>query len=78
VNNRDLRHFEIDFETTARLRPLVPSECLLVSESGINTPDDVRRLAEMGADAMLVGERFMRSKDVAERVRELVAAGKAP
>ncbi len=54
VNNRDLRYFDVDFETTARLRPYIPATCILVSESGINTPDDVRRLVEMGADAMLV------------------------
>lgn len=76
VNNRDLRFFEVDFETTARLRPLIPSTCLLVAESGIHSPDDVRRLAEMGADAMLVGERLVKSKDTAARVRELVEAGK--
>lgn len=75
VNNRDLRYFDVYFETTGRLRPLIPADRLLVSESGINTPDDVRQLAEMGADAMLIGERLVRSKDVGARVRELVSAG---
>ncbi|MDQ4076354.1 MAG: indole-3-glycerol phosphate synthase TrpC [Chloroflexota bacterium] len=75
VNNRDLRTFEVDFETTGRLRPLIPVDKILVSESGIHTADDVRRLAGMGADAMLVGERLVRAKDVAAQVRELVAAG---
>ncbi len=76
VNNRDLRYFDVDFETTARLRPFIPDECILVSESGIHTPDDVRRLAEMGADAMLVGETLVKAKNVGARVRELVEAGK--
>ncbi len=78
VNNRDLRNFEIDFDTTARLRPLIPDTCILVSESGINGADDVARLKEIGADAMLVGERLVRSKDVGARVWELVQAGKSP
>lgn len=76
VNNRDLRYFDVHFETTGRLRPLIPPDRLLVSESGINSPDDVRQLVAMGADAMLVGERLVRSKDVGARVRELVAAGR--
>ena len=76
VNNRDLRTFEVDFETTARLRPLIPEECVLVAESGIRTVADVRRLAEIGADGMLVGERLVRgSGEVGDRVRELVRAG---
>lgn len=75
VNNRDLRFFEVDFETTARLRPFIPDTCVLVAESGIHTPEDVQRLAEMGADAMLVGERLVKAKDVGARVRELVEAG---
>ncbi len=76
VNNRDLRYFDVHFETTGRLRPLIPADKVLVSESGINTPEDVRQLAEMGADAMLVGERLVRAKDVGARVRELVSAGR--
>lgn len=76
VNNRDLRHFTVDFNTTSRLRPLIPADRVLVSESGIHTTNDVRKLAQMGVDAMLVGERLMRSKDVGKRVRELVNAGK--
>jgi indole-3-glycerol phosphate synthase len=76
VNNRDLRYFEVDFETTRRLRPLIPADRVLVAESGINTPEDVRQLVEMGADAMLVGERLVRARDVGAQVRELVGAGK--
>lgn len=76
VNNRDLRYFDVDFETTARLRPFIPDTCVVVSESGINTPEDVHRLVEMGADAMLVGERLVKAKDTGARVRELVEAGR--
>ncbi|MBA3533906.1 MAG: indole-3-glycerol phosphate synthase TrpC [Ardenticatenales bacterium] len=76
VNNRDLRYFEVDFGTTGRLRPLIPADRLLVAESGINSPEDVRQLAAMGADAMLVGERLVRSKEAGARVWELVNAGR--
>lgn len=75
VNNRDLATFEVDVETTGRLREAIPADCILVSESGIREESDVRRLAALGADAMLVGERLMRTKNPAARVRELVAAG---
>lgn len=76
VNNRDLRNFTVDFNTTGRLRALIPADRVLVSESGIHTTDDVRKLKEMGADAMLVGERLVRSKDTGRQVRELVSAGR--
>jgi indole-3-glycerol phosphate synthase len=58
VNNRNLRTFQVDIETTSRLRALIPRDRILVSESGIRTIDDVRRMAEMGCDAILVGETF--------------------
>ncbi|MGH2541477.1 MAG: indole-3-glycerol phosphate synthase TrpC [Ardenticatenaceae bacterium] len=78
VNNRDLRTFELDLGTTTRLRPLVPPDRILVSESGIHTPGDVKHLATLNVDAMLVGERFVRAKEPAALVRELVKAGRAP
>ncbi len=78
VNNRDLRTFAVDIATTARLRPLIPTECVLVSESGIHTPADVRRLKDLGVDAMLVGESLVvaRPEERLGKVRELVRAGK--
>jgi indole-3-glycerol phosphate synthase len=75
VNNRDLRTFQVDLETTARLRALVPDDVVLVAESGVHTPDDVARLADIGADAMLVGEALVRAEDVGAKVRELVGTG---
>lgn len=78
VNNRNLRTFEVDIETTARLRKLIPADKILVGESGIRTIDDVRRLAEMGCDAILVGETFCKLPQ-AERgaeVRAFVQAGR--
>lgn len=63
VNNRDLRTFEVDVDTSIRLRGMVPSGVLYVSESGIRTPEDTKRLRENGTDAVLIGETFMRSGD---------------
>ncbi len=71
INNRDLRTFKVDIETTARLRSLVPAEVTLVAESGIHTPADVTRLAELGVDAMLVGESLVTASDVAAKIHEL-------
>ena len=63
VNNRDLKTFTIDIHTSERLRRQVPQDIVYVSESGIKTPEDIRRLRENGTDAVLIGETFMRSED---------------
>ena len=62
VNNRNLRTFETSLETTFSLRPLVPEEFVFISESGISTAEDIRRLLEIKTDAVLVGESLMRSQ----------------
>jgi indole-3-glycerol phosphate synthase len=72
VNNRDLRTFEVDLGTTARLRPLVPPDVVFVAESGVRSRADVERLAALGAHAMLVGEALVVAPDVGRAVRELV------
>lgn len=69
VNNRDLRTFDVDIETTARLAAMVPAEVTLVAESGIASADDVRRMGEQGAQAVLVGESLMKAPDMAAAVR---------
>jgi indole-3-glycerol phosphate synthase len=74
VNNRDLRTFNVDLGLTERLRNVIPSDVVLVSESGIHTPEDARRMREAGADAILVGESLMRAEDPAARIRELASA----
>lgn len=77
VNNRNLKTFEVDVESTARLRELIPADIILIGESGIRNAVDVRRMAEMGCDAILVGESFCKLPQ-AERgplVREFVLAG---
>ncbi len=72
VNNRDLRDFSVDLNTCIELRQYVPSEICLVAESGIRTADDVIRLGKEGINAVLVGEALVKSKNVGQKVRELV------
>jgi indole-3-glycerol phosphate synthase len=74
VNNRDLKSFVTDLAVTERLAPFAPANALLVTESGIATPADGRRLEVAGARAMLVGESLMRVRDVEAAVRALLAA----
>ncbi len=72
VNNRDLRTFEVDLGRTLRMRELIPEDCLLVSESGISTPQHVKMLALAGVNAMLVGESLMREPDIGAAVDRLL------
>jgi indole-3-glycerol phosphate synthase len=73
VNNRDLRTFVTDLDITEKLAVRVPQTALLVTESGISGPDDVRRLEYAGARAMLVGESLMRQTDVEAATRALLS-----
>lgn len=66
VNNRDLRTFETHIEHTLELMPLIPPGVTVVSESGIRTADDLRRLAAAGVSAVLVGESLMRAPDIGQ------------
>lgn len=72
VNNRNLRTFVTDLGTTGRLARMMPSDRLLVSESGINDRSDINRLAAEGAQAYLIGESMMREADIGLKLRELV------
>jgi indole-3-glycerol phosphate synthase len=71
VNNRNLKDFTVDFDNAARLRDLIPADCVYVAESGVRTPADVERLRHIGADAVLIGEALMRAKEPAAMLREL-------
>ncbi len=73
INNRDLATFTVDIGNSLRLRDRVPDGTVCVSESGISTADDVRRLRDAGFDAVLVGEAFMRSPDKGALLREMTA-----
>ena len=74
INNRDLATMTTDRGTTARLRPLIPQERIVVSESGISTRADVEELERLGVQAVLVGEALLRARDLDAKVRELSAA----
>ncbi len=73
INNRNLRSFEVTLETTLGLLPGVPSERLLVTESGILTRADVQRMRDAGVNAFLVGEAFMRADDPGVALADLFA-----
>jgi len=66
VNNRDLKTFRVNTETSGKLRKYVPSDKIFVSESGIHTADDIQYIKNINADAVLIGEAFMRSENPAE------------
>lgn len=72
INNRDLATFEVDISTTMTLKRLVPGGVTLVSESGITTREHVRILEDGGVDAILVGEALVTSRNIAERIHELL------
>jgi indole-3-glycerol phosphate synthase len=74
INNRDLGTFGVTLDTTIELAPLVAGRALIVSESGITSASDIRRLAAVGVDAVLVGESLLRSPDLPAKVRELAGA----
>lgn len=71
INNRDLETFKVDIETTHRLRPLVPDGRLVVSESGIHTAEDIRKMKEWKVNAVLVGEALVTAGDIPAKMEEL-------
>ncbi|MEK6755740.1 MAG: indole-3-glycerol phosphate synthase TrpC [Bacteroidota bacterium] len=72
INNRDLTTFDVSLQRSLELRALIRPGAIAVSESGIQTPTDVRKLKEAGFDAVLVGERLVTKADIAEAVRDLL------
>ena len=73
INNRDLRTFEVSLGATLALKEMVPADRVLVTESGILAPADVRRMRDAGVHAFLVGEAFMRAADPGAALRSLFA-----
>jgi indole-3-glycerol phosphate synthase len=72
INNRDLNTFAVDITTTRSLRPLIPRERIVVSESGIKSKRDVEKLKNWGVDAILVGEALVTAGDVIAKMKELL------
>nr|MBO2494955.1 indole-3-glycerol phosphate synthase TrpC [Clostridia bacterium] len=69
INNRDLKSFKVSLDTTERLIKIIPRHTVKVSESGIKSGEDIRRLKSMGVDAFLIGETLMRASDVVGTLR---------
>lgn len=72
INNRNLKTFKTNLNTTRQLAPLIPSSKIVVSESGISTPDDVAKVAKWGVDGILVGEALVVSNNREKKVKELM------
>ncbi|RJO61889.1 MAG: indole-3-glycerol phosphate synthase TrpC [Dehalococcoidia bacterium] len=72
INNRDLQTFNVDIRTTGRLRPLIPPDRLVVSESGIRGRDDMQKMKQWGVSAVLVGEALVSAPDIGEKMKELL------
>ncbi len=72
INNRDLTTFTVELTTTERLRPLIPPDRIVVSESGIKSRSDMENLKKWGVDAVLIGESLMSAPDIATKMKELL------
>lgn len=74
INNRNLSTLKVDLATTEALAPRVPTDRLLVAESGLSSPADLARMAAVGAQCFLIGTSFMRQPDVTAAVQAMMAA----
>jgi indole-3-glycerol phosphate synthase len=72
INNRNLKTFDVSLETSLKLCKLIPSEKIIVSESGIRSSADIKRLKSEGVNVLLIGERFMRAPEPGEELRKLL------
>lgn len=72
VNNRDLKTLDVNLKTSGRLIPRIPKDRVIVAESGLRIHDDIRCVKDLGAHAVLIGETFMRAKDIGEKIEEIM------
>lgn len=72
INNRDLKTLQVDINTTFELKKEIPSDRIVVSESGIKTREDVRRLEDAGIDSVLIGTAIMEADDIRKKIDELM------
>jgi len=73
INNRNLKTYEVDLTTTQRILPFVPEDKIVVSESGINRREDIKRLEGWGVDAVLIGEALVTARNVSKKMKELMS-----
>jgi indole-3-glycerol phosphate synthase len=73
INNRNLRTFEVTLDTTLNLLPRIPSNRMVITESAILTPADVKRMRDADVHSFLVGEAFMRAQDPGAELQRLFA-----
>ncbi|MFQ5822977.1 MAG: indole-3-glycerol phosphate synthase TrpC [bacterium] len=76
INNRNLNTFEVNFKTTEKLLAALPKDVIVVSESGIKKKEDIQRLGQIGVDAVLIGEAFMRQADIGAALKQFVGVPK--
>lgn len=72
INNRDLKTFDVNLNTTFELKREIPEDKIIVSESGIRTREDVKRLEDIGIDSILVGTAFMEAEDIGKKIDEIM------
>ena len=77
INNRDLKNFKVDLKTTERLIKIIPNDRFVISESGICNANDIKYLTDIGVDAVLVGETFMKAENIKNRIYEFIQARSA-
>ena len=72
VNNRNLQNLKVDLNNALSLIPQIPKGIVIVAESGLKTHEDIRRVEEAGAHAVLIGEVFLRSPDIGAKIKEVM------
>ena len=72
INNRDLRSFKVDLETSRKLIPLIPKGKIVVAESGIKDAKDVKTIKDLGANAVLIGEALLKAGDIPSKIKQLI------
>ena len=72
INNRDLNTLQVDMNTTFKLKKEIPYNKIVVSESGIKTREDVKRLEDAGIDSVLIGTIFMEAEDIGKKIDEFM------
>jgi len=76
INHRNLGDFKIDLKITEKLLPKLPKDKIIISESGIETAQHIKKFKDLGVNGVLIGESLMRQKDITVKLNELLRATK--